>query len=303
VAQYISPKAENYYRYTFYKWWFLIKSGYDAKLTYSGNQLLFYVHSEEKIYNIPSRLQDGKQYICLNYHDYGNVDFEKNKFKDVNLPVTGETKPFSYKVTRLPYFTPNDYAEKEIQFNYDDNLYSFKIKLNAQIRTIFTNYPVVDYELQCNLPLSQPTYQSLISSLKKEIKTKSEKDGIDFLLHFTRYAFLFKPDKEIFGGEKRMSPEQTLLYEYSDCEDRAALFFYLVKEIYNLPMLVLTYPKHVTIAVNFKKQYGKTIEYNGLKYSVCEPSPQRGNLQIGQLPPELNKKSYEIAYVYEPVNK
>lgn len=303
LAQYISPKAENYYRYTFYKWWLLVHSGYEARLTYSGNQLLFYVQSDENVYNIPSRLRDGKQYVCLNYHDYGTIDFENNRFTEVTLPLQDKPKPFSYKVTRLPDFNRQDYTEKEIKFNYYENSYSFRIKLNPQVKTIFTNYPVVDYELQCNMPLSQSTFESLIPSLKKVIKKLNEKDGVDFIMHFTRYAFLFKPDQEIFGGEKRMSPEQTLLYEYSDCEDRVALFFYLVKEIYNLPMLVLTYPKHVTIAVNFKKSYGKTIEHNGLKYSICEPSPQRVNLQIGQLLPELSKTSYEIAYVYEPVKK
>jgi hypothetical protein len=55
VAQHISPKAENYYRYTFYKWWLLSRSGYNAKLLISGNYLLFYVQSDEAIYNIPFR--------------------------------------------------------------------------------------------------------------------------------------------------------------------------------------------------------------------------------------------------------
>ena len=25
------------------------------------------------------RIRDGKQYVCLNYHDYGTIDFEKDK--------------------------------------------------------------------------------------------------------------------------------------------------------------------------------------------------------------------------------
>ena len=56
VAQLISPKAENYNRYTLFKWFFLVKSGYDARLTISGNKMLFYVQCDEKIYNIPSRI-------------------------------------------------------------------------------------------------------------------------------------------------------------------------------------------------------------------------------------------------------
>ena len=300
MAQQISPKGENYYRYTFYKWWFLVHSGYDARLTVAGDLLLFYVQCDEDIYNIPSRIINGRQYVCLNYHDYGSIDFSRNHFRDATPFVAAGTRPFSYKVSHLPEFSPDAYTEKDVQFTDGLREYAFRIKVNPQMRTLFTNYPSVDYDLQFNMPLSKTTYESLISSLKKELKGLKAKDGVEFLMRFTRYAFLFKPDAEVFGNEKRLSPEQTLLSDFSDCEDRAALFFFLVKEIYNLPMLVLTYPEHVTVAVQFDKAYGKTIEYNGKQYTLCEPSPQGVDLRIGQVLPELSKKAYQIAYAYHP---
>jgi hypothetical protein len=210
---------------------------------------------------------------------------------------------FSYKITHLPEFKPTDYREKDLQFSYNQNDYHFKVKLNPQIQTLFNNYPVVDYALYLNIPLSQETYRSLIPLLKKNVKGLNKKSGVDYLMHFTRYAFMFEPDEKHFGSEKRLSPEQTLLFEQSDCDDRVALFFCLVKEIYNLPMIVITYPHHVTIAVQFDKPVGKPIIYNGNKYTVCEPTPQKNDLQIGQLLPELNKVPYEVSYVYTPVKK
>jgi hypothetical protein len=129
------------------------------------------------------------------------------------------------------------------------------------------------------------------------------KNGIDYLMRFTRYAFIYEKDSEHFGKEKRLSPEETLLYEQSDCEDRAALFFYLVKEIYDLPMIVLAYPTHVTVAVQFDKAVGHPIIYNGNKYYVCEPTPQKTDLRIGESIPSLNKVSYEVAYAYTPKHK
>ncbi len=300
MAQHISPKTDNYYQYTFYKWWFLVQSGYDARLTVAGDYLLFYVQCDENIYNIPSKIIDGRQYVCLNYHDYGSIDFQRYNFADATPFVVAGTRPFSYKVSSLPDFSPDAYTEKEVQFSDGLRQYAFRIKVNPQVQTLFINYPAVDYDLQFNMPLSRATYESLISSLKKQVKGLKPKDGVEFLMRFTRYAFLFKPDAEVFGNEKRFSPEQTLLYEYSDCEDRAALFFFLVKEIYNLPMLVLTYPEHVTVAVAFDKPYGKTINYNGNQYTICEPSPQGVDLRIGQLLPELSKKAYQVAYAYHP---
>lgn len=304
AAQEISPKTEDYHRYTLYKWYFLTRSGYDAILTTSGNYILFYIHCEENTYNIPNRTVNDKQYVCLNYHDYGNnIDFIKNKFTVLDISVPGAWNSFSYKITHLPEFRAADYKEKNLSFSYNESEYNYKIKLNTQIQTLFVNYPVVDYALYLNIPLSHETYYSLIPLLKKSVKGMNVKSGVDYLMRFTRYAFLFEPDTQVFGGEKRLSPEQTLLYDQSDCEDRVALFYCLVKEIYNLPMIVLAYPKHVTIAVQFNKPVGKPIIYNGNKYSICEPSPQKEDLLIGQLLPELNKAPYVITYVYNPPNK
>ncbi len=301
TAQLISPKAENYFRYTLYKWFMLSASGYDATLKTNGEKLLFYVQTNENIYNIPYYLKIGKQYVCLNYHDYGSyIDFKNERFEEVLIPSNETTKGFSYKITQLPVFKATDYEDKDLQFNYRETNYHFKVKLNPEVKTIFANYPVVDYESYFNIPLSKETYSSLIPLLKKNIKGLNIKNGVDYLMRFTRYAFLFEPDSEVFGGEKRLSPEQTLLYNQSDCEDRAALFFYLVKEIYNLPIIVLVYPEHVTIAVNFAKPVGKPIIYNGLKYSVCEPTPQKEDLAVGQLLPTLRKQPYEVVYAYTP---
>jgi hypothetical protein len=303
TAQQISPKAANYNRYTLYKWFLLNSSGYDAILTFAKDQLLFYVQCNENIYNIPSRIKNGNQYVCLNYHDFGLVNFEAADFDEIAISFPEPMKGFSYKITRLPDFKEDDYIEKDIQFPFYQSNYRLTIKLTPQVKTIFANYPVVDYESYFNIPLSATTYASLIPSLKKNLKGMSVKSGVDYLMRFTRYAFLFEADSISFGNEKRLSPEQTLLYEKSDCDDRAALFFYLVKEVYNLPMIVLAYPQHVTVAVKFDKAIGKAIVYNGESYSICEPTPQKQDLFIGQSIPELSKTHYEVAYAYTPVKK
>lgn len=303
TAQYISPKSENYFRYTLYKWFFLAKTGYNTTLSISGDRLLFYVQSDENIYEIPYHTREGKQFVCLNYHDYGSIDFETNQFREVAISIPEAKKGFSYKITQLPNFRPQDYLEKDLQFNVYNNSYHFKVKLNRQIQSLFANYPVVDYESYFNIPLSHETYISLIPILKKNIKGLSVKNGVDYLMRFTRYAFLFEPDSENFGKEKRLTPEQTLLYEHSDCEDRAALLFYLIKEIYNLPMVVMSYPQHITIAVKLDKPHGTPVLYNGSVYTVCEPTPQKEDLQLGQILPQLRKVPYEIVYAYDPVKK
>lgn len=303
TAEHLSPKAENYDRYTLYKWFLLAKSGYNTTISLSGDRILLYVQSNDSIYNIPCHFKDGRQYVCLNYHDYGNIDFEKNKFSEVAVSIPEAQHSFSYKIKQLPDFRPGGYEEKNLQFFVDQNEYDFTIKLNPEIKTMFANYPAVDYESYFNIPLSKETYSSLIPLLKKNMKGMDVKNGVDYLMRFTRYAFLFEPDSVNFGKEKRLSPEQTLMYEYSDCEDRAALFFYLVKEMYDLPMIVLSYPKHITIAVKFDKPVGKPIYYKGIPYSICDPTPQKEDLHLGQVSGDLKKIPFEIVYAYNPQKK
>ncbi|MEO7310517.1 MAG: hypothetical protein ABIX01_08975 [Chitinophagaceae bacterium] len=301
TANSLCPKASDYNSYTLYKWVLLSQSGYDAVVRIiDNNRLLLYVQSNENVYNIPYQVSNGKQYVCLNFHDFDKIDLENEKAYSNNISIPGATKIFSYKITHLPDAIASQYTQKDLKFDYKSKSYDLKIKVNTQVKDLFINYPVVDYENYFNIPLSKETYASLIPDLKQALVKMSQKNGIDYLMHFTRYAFSFEKDIDNFGKEKRLSPEETLFYQYSDCEDRAGLFFYLVKEIYNLPMITLVYPEHVTIAVKLDNPKGKTILYRGEQYTVCEPTPQTDDLKVGQLPPSLRKSAYDIGYAYKP---
>ena len=300
AAEQLSPKKENYQRYTLFKWFFLRKSGYDARLALASGRLLFFVYSDDDISDIPFFVNGNKQFICLNYHDFGQLDLNQNALIPIQISDKEAVTPFSYKVTRMPDFKPEDYIQKDLQFNYRQKAYHFEVKLNPNVETLFANYPVVSFESYFNIPLSHETYKSLIPFLKENISKMSQKKGVDYLMRFTRYAFLYEDDDENFGKEKRLSPEQTLFYKYSDCDDRAALFFYLVKEIYNLPMIALLYPTHLTMAVQFKKSVGTPIVYNGNKYSICDPTPQMEDQPIGQVSDLYKNQSYKVVYQYDP---
>ncbi len=300
TAESISPKLENYPRYTLYKWFLMTRTGYDARLAVGNGQLVFYIRNEENINDIPFFIEEGHKYMCLNYHDYRKVDFSDGKIRPVLLKIAGAESPFSYKVTRLPDFKPESYSQKDIEFQYRNRSYHFQIKVNQAVEKIFTNYPGVDFATYFNIPLSRETYGSLIPHLQKSVQGMNQKRGVDYLMRFTRYAFLYESDDLNFGREKRLSPEQTLLADYSDCDDRAALFFYLVKEIYDLPMIALLYPTHITMAVQFDRPVGKSIVYKGERYTVCEATPQEKDLKLGELSATLSGQKFEIVYQYDP---
>lgn len=300
AAEAISPKKDNYHRYTLYKWFLLNQSGYSSFARLRNDTLLLYIQSEQLVYDIPYLMDNGKQYVCLNYHDYWLVDFKEGSFETVAASNQLNPQSFSYKISSLPNFKPENYEMKQLHFEYKQSNYEFKVMVNKEVKKIFGNYPTVEYAVQFSVPLSNTTYQSLIPVLKKTVASMSQKNGIDYLMHLTRSSFAFENDAALYGKDKRFSPEQTLLYDYSDCEDRAAFFFYLVKEIYNLPMIVLSYPAHITVAVQFDKPLSKPLVYKGNNYWVCEPTPQSKDLKIGQGVAALRKQAYEVVYEYQP---
>jgi hypothetical protein len=125
-------------------------------------------------------------------------------------------------------------------------------------------------------------------------------DGVEYLMYFTRNGFAFENDTKAYGREKRLSPEETLLSDKSDCEDRSALLYFLIKEIYNLPMIVLSYPEHITIAVKLDKPVKHQIIYKGESFTICEPTPQKKEFKLGEQSIEMSKQPYEIAFTYHP---
>lgn len=300
TAQEIAPKQQNYTRYTLYKWYIMCRSGYDARIAIAHDKIIFYIYNNEDIEDIPFFEVGKRKYTCLNIHDYPRADLHSTPPIPVPITIDGANEAFSYKVTRMPDFKPETYTEKQLAFNYKHKVYHFQVKLNPEVERIFKNYPGVDFGDYFNIPLSRETYSSLIPTLKKNTSGMSTRKGIDYLMRFTRYAFLYEDDEQNFGKEKRMSAEETLFSKYSDCDDRAALFFYLVKEIYNLPMIAILYPTHITMAVQFDKAVGTPVVYNGQSYTICEPTLQKKDLKIGEVSPNLKHEAYQIVYHYDP---
>lgn len=299
VAEQINSKYEDYTQYTITKYALLTAVGFEPVIYTSKEKILLYVKSSDTIYNLPNKRINGKQYVCLNYHDYAfQINFQLEKFYKQFEQIEKEGRDFHYNITYLPSFQKSSYVEKTISFNYRHKLESFRVPVYTEMQDYFTNYPVTEYRYQFNIPFSEITYNTLIPELKSRVKKLTLEKGVEYLMLFVRDGFEFETDTKLFGREKRLSAEETLISSSSDCEDRSALFFSLVKEIYDLPMAILSYPEHVNVAVLLPKTRGIPITINNKRFTICEPTPQKLKRGIGWLSKELRKEPYEIAYVY-----
>ncbi|MFM2137742.1 MAG: hypothetical protein RJA57_49, partial [Bacteroidota bacterium] len=116
TAQALCPKSDHYYRYTVLKWWMLVHTGYDARLRYGQDKLLFYVQTDDAIFEIPVFRWQNRNFVCLNYHDYANrIDFDRESFELLPLKVPTEgSHPFSYRINRLPSLGAGSYQERKL---------------------------------------------------------------------------------------------------------------------------------------------------------------------------------------------
>jgi len=123
----------------------------------------------------------------------------------------------------------------------------------------------------------------------------SQEQMVDLLLNFVQTAFAYRTDRQQFGYEKYFYPEEVIGYPYSDCEDRSALFSWLVTSLTGLQVIGLQYEGHVATAVAFTDPNagkGDYFSYGGRRYYVCDPTYI--NASIGMTMPQFKGKTPKV---------
>ncbi|MEN9883391.1 MAG: hypothetical protein RLZZ420_608, partial [Bacteroidota bacterium] len=69
-ANVISPKSTDFNIYTLTKANLLENLGYAPLVGWNGKSLLLYIKTNDEIFNLPIKLFQGENYVCINYHDF-----------------------------------------------------------------------------------------------------------------------------------------------------------------------------------------------------------------------------------------
>jgi hypothetical protein len=246
-------------------WFLMTKSGYRIRVAYYDNQVAVLFPSVNKIYG-------------MHYFMIGNVKFYATDFKPNQIFTYEKDFPGASKALDLNIFSPpaigEDYVSKSIEFVYQNRSYSINAEYNREAIEFYRDFPLCEVKLYFDAAVSPRTKETLISSLKPYIENMTETETVNFLLAFVQKGFAYKTDPEQFGGrEKFFFPEETLYYPFSDCEDRAVLFSWLVRELTGLKVIGLVYPGHVATAVCFTGQVdGDYVMYRDIKYTLADPT-------------------------------
>ena len=263
-------------------WFVLTKSGYDSKVGYDAEHVYLLLATKTSIFGEPHLVLDEKDYYCISLGDVG--------YQPVNLYTYGESYPDADDLIDMNLetspFLEEVIVERILSFSYKDNTWSFPVKQNKTLIEFLGAYPSTDLDVYFLAELSPLARQSLVEGLSPILEGKTEMAALNILLRFVQTAFPYQTDEQQFGSENSLFPEETLYYDYCDCEDRSFLFSILVEEFLALKVIGLDYPGHIATAVELKYEVeGDTISYDGIDYLVCDPTYI--NADIGVVMPQF----------------
>jgi len=251
--------------------WLLARSGYDARMVYDETGVDMVVRCREKVYNATSVYIDrgGPAYLLPSSLKNAARETNRNYYLDYAPNPRGKSLSFAFEGWPL---LPCDTLNQHWTFTFDQREWRITLRMPTALRSLLLAYPVVESRMYWQTPMSPFVRRQLLEQLEPLVRELPPVEAIRLLLAFTRQAFPYRTDDAAFGFEKPFFAEELFLHPYSDCEDRVALFYNLVRNLLGFPMLVLELPDHLTTAVAFPGGEGAFIRQHGRIYWFCDPT-------------------------------
>lgn len=252
-----------------FTWYMITKAGYKAKIGYSNTNVYLLLPAESRIYNIPFFTIDGERHYAISFdgtvHSPQSMKSYQGSYPEANNLV-------SLQIPDTPGVTES-IMERELTFRYGPDVYEFTVPVNRNLIAYYEYYPHTDLDIYHTAARSERTRNALLRNLGNIIDGKDQVEAANILMRFTQTAFKYKTDTEQFGRQKYMLPEETVYYPYSDCDDRAIMFAFLVDELLGLDVVGLLYPRHLATAVKFDQHpEGDYVMVSGQQYTVADPT-------------------------------
>ena len=159
----------------------------------------------------------------------------------------------------------------------------------------YDEVPLTVIPVYCKAGIAPEAEAALAQTFNTFSKKYNKVQLVDIILNFVQTAFRYQIDEKQFGREKYFFPEEVIGYPYSDCEDRAALFTWMVKRFTKCEVVGVLYPDHLATAVYFGEAVevpGKSFTYDNKRFVICDPTYP--NAPIGSIMPKYEGKPYEI---------
>lgn len=249
---------------TLFTMFVMVQSGYKVKVANINNRLTLMYATVNQVYDVNFLTMDD-----ANFYVFDRPSADSMTLSTYKGNFSNDLRPISFGFTEAPLL-PASYTRNKS--HVCGNL-TLDARMNANMMALYDVMPQVDYSVYKNAPVSKEMRRDALEPLRESIKGMGELEAANFLLSFVQHGFKYKTDRDQFGRERPLFPDESLYYPYNDCEDRSMVFALWVKELLGLDVVILEYPNHAATAVCFSTDVkGSHVMYGGRKYVVCDPT-------------------------------
>jgi hypothetical protein len=269
-------------------WFMLMKSGYAARVGYSDGAVVLMLPINERLFDRPQLRIDGQRYYLM--ADAGGA------LRTYEGRAPGGRRPLHLHAETLPTL-PEARATRTVAFTAQDQRHELEVAYNPRAVEYLADYPDVELRVLFAAGLSPTAESSLTEALRPLVADRDPRAAVNGLLAFAQFATGYKRDRDHFGEERFLFPEESLASDYSDCEDRAVLLSALVRILLDRPVVGLQWPNHVALAVRAGNGLvpaadDQTYTVDGDPYILADPTYIGSSL--GMLMPLVEGEAPEI---------
>jgi hypothetical protein len=249
---------------------------YSVLLEQHKDVLLGYADEKLTLYGRTNVAIDNCLFIQKGIYIYYDLSFSQTAVPETQHEFAAARDDKKYVPLVMNLITPPKFdamhTEKVLPFEYDGFVYFFKTQINLSLVKYYSELPTISINtVYLNYGLSALAKQSLVKEMQKAVGGMNKTRALDFILKFTQQSIEYRKDVI----EKFAFPEETLMANFADCEDKATLFATLVKDVLRMHTVALYYKnaEHINVAVaSWNKQLEGNFTFNNEQYIVCEPS-------------------------------
>ena len=248
------------------------QTGYKMRLAHDNAHLYMLAASRHYIYGKPFFVLDGARYYILDGRDSDTMLVCQASFP--------KESSMSLQISAVQRFGRAPMPVRTIRSKAFSD-FTFTLSSNKNYMDFYDTYPsscvndnfMTRWAMYSNTPLEEGVREQLYPMMQEKIKGMTHEDAVQHMLNWVQTGFEYEYDDVVWGHDRAFFGEETLFYPYCDCEDRSILLSHLVRDLLGLDVILVYYPGHLAMAVEFDEEVeGDYIMLDGKRFVICDPT-------------------------------
>jgi hypothetical protein len=250
-------------------WHLAVRTGLDVRLAHARPGFIVMWASDRAVFQIEFLVRDRTAYYL---HDPDGRFARVDALSSYDGQPPASVAPLSFDFRELPQTGPAP-VQRTLEWTAGGQPRRAVLTLDRELVAFQATIPQVGLESHFTAPVSAPVLAALADALRDDLAARDQAGRVALLLHVVQTALVYSTDQDQFGREDYLYPDEALFHPACDCEDRAALFAALVRDLLGMDVVGLDYPGHIAAAVALPGEPpGDNFRWRGEVFTVCDPT-------------------------------